>query len=324
MEKARERNLTEESVGGKVEDPQGELERSSLPDTLMPGGTDGRTGSQHSADELSDLGLQQRGRERGGQINTWTKRNERMGKEEEMSRWEEGRLKEGETEGKRQNEEGAEKDADVSVVLADTRLTLDVYLGGTAMLSMLYEQVPEQLRRVQFLRLGSEDCDSLQGALTILPLLTQLRSLAIRGCCLQDASGDPLPGLLTSLPTSLSSLSSLTHLDLSFNHISSFPPCLLSLPLLSSLLLSYNLLRSLPPSLGELRSLTFLSLLGNELRTLPASLCQLGALRTLDLSHNQLESLPAEVGWLESLQSLELSHNRLRDLPHTLGAQYPQ
>ncbi|XP_064169838.1 p53-induced death domain-containing protein 1 [Anguilla rostrata] len=209
--------------------------------------------------------------------------------------------------------------ADVSVVLAGTRLTLDVYLGGAGALPALWERAPERLGGVQFLRLGSEDGDGLEGALTVLPRLTQLRSLAIRGHCLPDASGDPLPGLLSSLPPSLSSLTSLTHLDLSFNRLSSFPACLLSLPLLSSLLLSHNLLTSLPPSVGELRSLTFLSLLGNQLQAVPPGLGQLEALRTLDLSHNQLEGLPAELGLLGGLQSLELSHNRLRELPVTLG-----
>ncbi|KAJ8402954.1 hypothetical protein AAFF_G00362680 [Aldrovandia affinis] len=199
-------------------------------------------------------------------------------------------------------------------------LTLDVYRGGAAVLPALWEAVPEQLRRVLYLRLGSEESDGLEGALMTLPHLTQLRSLAIRGCCLQDPRGDPLPGLLSTLPPSLSSLTSLTHLDLSFNRLSSFPPCLLTLPLISSLLLSHNLLSALPSSVGCLRSLRYLSLFGNRLRALPPSLGQLVALQTLDLSHNLLKSLPTEVGLLESLRSLELSNNRLKELPETLGS----
>ncbi|KAJ8249155.1 hypothetical protein GJAV_G00231770 [Gymnothorax javanicus] len=206
------------------------------------------------------------------------------------------------------------------VFVGGTRLTLDVYPGGAAALPALWEAIPEQLAGVRYLRLGSEDGDGLEGALMVLPLLTQLHSLAIRGHCLQDASGDPLPGLLSSIPPSLSSLSSLTHLDLSFNRLSSFPPCLLSLPVLSSLLLSHNRLRSLPPSVGQLGSLTFLSLLGNKLQSVPPGLGHLGALHTLDLSHNRLESLPPELGQLHNLQSLELSHNQLRELPDTLGS----
>lgn len=78
--------------------------------------------------------------------------------------------------------------ADVSVVLADARLTLDVYRGGAAALPALWEAAPGQLGQVRYLRLGSEDQEGLQGALTVLPLLTQLRSLAIRGSQL-----DPRP-----------------------------------------------------------------------------------------------------------------------------------
>ncbi|KAG9336333.1 hypothetical protein JZ751_002680 [Albula glossodonta] len=209
---------------------------------------------------------------------------------------------------------------ELSVVLADTRLTLDVYQGGAAVLPALWKAVPEQVRRVQYLRLGSEDSDGLGDALSILPRLTQLRSLAIRGHCLQDSRGDPLPGVLSALPGSFSFLTSLTHLDLSFNRLASLPSCLLALPLLSSLLLSHNLLSTLPPSIGSLHSLRYLSLLGNRLQTLPPSLGRLVSLQTLDLSHNLLESLPEEVGQLECLSSLELSHNMLKVLPETLGS----
>ncbi|XP_071004934.1 p53-induced death domain-containing protein 1 [Oncorhynchus clarkii lewisi] len=208
---------------------------------------------------------------------------------------------------------------ELCAVLTDTRLTLDVYQGGTAVLQVLWVSVPGQLRGLQYLRLGSEDRGALEGALEVLPHLTQLRSLAIRGHCFHDAHGDPLPGLLTSLPPSLSSLSLLVHLDLSFNLLSSFPPCLLTLPLLSTLLLGHNHLTDLPPSFGPLPALRYLSLLGNCLASLPPSLGQLKTLHTLDVSYNLLETLPEEIGALEELVKLELSHNRLKRLPETMG-----
>uniref|UniRef100_A0A673ZV66 Uncharacterized protein n=1 Tax=Salmo trutta TaxID=8032 RepID=A0A673ZV66_SALTR len=70
---------------------------------------------------------------------------------------------------------------ELCAVLTDTRLTLDVYHGGTAVLQVLWVSVPGQLRGLQYLRLGSEDRGALEGALEVLPHLTQLRSLAIRG-----------------------------------------------------------------------------------------------------------------------------------------------
>ncbi|XP_070763109.1 p53-induced death domain-containing protein 1 [Enoplosus armatus] len=209
---------------------------------------------------------------------------------------------------------------ELPAVLTETRLTLDVYLGGAAALPLLWLSIPGQLRGLQYLRLGSEDKPGLNGALDVLPHLTELRSLAIRGHCFYDSQGDPLPGLLSTLPTSVSSLSHLVHLDLSFNQLSSLPLCLLCLPVLSSLLLCHNHLSALPPDIGQLSSLTYLSLLGNELVSLPPSLGQLKALQTLDISHNLLQQLPDEIGSLEELVKLELSHNKLRQLPESMGS----
>ncbi|XP_035499642.2 p53-induced death domain-containing protein 1 [Scophthalmus maximus] len=208
---------------------------------------------------------------------------------------------------------------ELSAVLTDTRLTLDVYRGGAAALPLLWASVPGQLRGLQYLRLGSEDAAGLDGALGVVPHLTELRSLAVRGHCLYDSQGDPLPGLLTTLPSSVSSLSHLVHLDLSFNQLSCLPSSLLSIPTLSSLLLCYNRLSALPPDIGLLSSLTYLSLLGNELVSLPPSLGQLKALQTLDVSHNVLEHLPDEIGSLEELVRLDLSQNKLKWLPETMG-----
>lgn len=70
---------------------------------------------------------------------------------------------------------------ELPAVLTDTRLTLDVYQGGAAALPLLWGSVPGQLRGLRYLRLGSEDKPGLDGALEVLPHLTELRSLAIRG-----------------------------------------------------------------------------------------------------------------------------------------------
>ncbi|XP_029909169.1 p53-induced death domain-containing protein 1 [Myripristis murdjan] len=208
---------------------------------------------------------------------------------------------------------------ELSAVLTDTRLTLDVYQGGAAALPVLWQSIPGQLRELQYLRLGSEDKPGVDGALEVLPHLTQLRSLAIRGHCFYDSRGDPLPGLLTTFPSSVSSLSLLVHLDLSFNQLDCLPPCLLSLPVLTSLLLCHNRISALPPDIGHLSSLSYLSLLGNQLVSLPPSLGHLKALQTLDVSYNLIQNLPEEIGALEELVKLDLSHNKLKQLPETMG-----
>ncbi|XP_077424683.1 p53-induced death domain-containing protein 1 [Vanacampus margaritifer] len=208
---------------------------------------------------------------------------------------------------------------ELSAVLTNTRLTLDVYLGGASALPLLWGSIPGHLKGLRYLRLGSEDKHALDGALDVLLHLTELRSLAIRGHCFYDAQGNPLPGLLTTLPTSLVSLSLLVHVDLSFNQLSVLPSCLLGLPALSTLLLCHNRFSELSPDIGQLSSLTYLSLIGNELVSLPASLGQLQELQTLDVSDNLLEELPNEIGCLGELVKFELSHNKLKRLPETMG-----
>nr|XP_057931543.1 p53-induced death domain-containing protein 1 [Doryrhamphus excisus] len=209
--------------------------------------------------------------------------------------------------------------AELSAVLTDTRLTLDVYRSGASVLPRLWGSIPDHLRGIQYLKLGSEDKTALDGALDVLPHLKDLRSLAIRGHRFYDSQGTPLMGLLTSLPTSLSSLSLLVHVDLSFNQLSIFPSCLLSLPVLSALLLCYNCLLELPPDIGHLSTLTYLSLSVNKLVSLPASLGDLKKLQSLDVSHNLLKELPNEIGSLGGLVTVELSHNKLKWLPETMG-----
>lgn len=70
---------------------------------------------------------------------------------------------------------------ELASVLADTRLTLDVYKGGAAALLLLWASIPEQLMGVQYLTLGSDDREGLGDALDVVPRLTDLRTLAIRG-----------------------------------------------------------------------------------------------------------------------------------------------
>ncbi|XP_036432382.1 p53-induced death domain-containing protein 1 isoform X1 [Colossoma macropomum] len=209
---------------------------------------------------------------------------------------------------------------ELDTLLVDGRLVLDVYQCGGTVMPALWDSVPERMRRLQYVRLGSEDEEALEGAFRVLPRLTQLRSLAIRGHRFYDAQSDPLPGLLTSLPASISSLSLLVHLDLSFNRLSSLPACILSLSHLSELLLCHNQLDTLPEELGALVSLQRLSVLGNKLQALPPGVGLLLELQELDVSFNQLESLPEELGLLLHLHTLELSNNKLQRLPETLGS----
>ncbi|KAM4017108.1 p53-induced death domain-containing protein 1 isoform 2-T3 [Anomaloglossus baeobatrachus] len=140
----------------------------------------------------------------------------------------------------------------------------------------------------------------------------------LTGGHLRDDYGRPQNGLLTTLPSDIARLSSLRHLDLSFNSFSELPSCISGLSLLTTLHLGYNQLRSLPDDIGDLKFLTDVSLMSNQLTELPAGIGQLKNLEKLDLSENRLACLPEEVGSLQQCIDLDLSGNNLVTLPETL------
>lgn len=122
-----------------------------------------------------------------------------------------------------------------------------------------------------------------------------------------------------SLPPGIGTLRCLTHLDLSFNRLSTLPSCILHLLSLRVLLVSHNSLVTLPEDFGSLRRLTFFSAMKNQLKDLPQSIGELAELQDLDLSENALEFLPDEVGNLQNCTELDLSGNRLLSIPDSLG-----
>ncbi|XP_036867419.1 p53-induced death domain-containing protein 1 isoform X1 [Manis javanica] len=204
--------------------------------------------------------------------------------------------------------------------LAGNRLSLDLYPGGCHWLLHLCAQQPTQLLEVEFLQLsGHEDPRLLEATLALLPQsLQRLRSLVLKGGQRRAALGACLRGSLTTLPTGLSGLAHLAHLDLSFNSLETLPTCILKMEGLDALLLSHNHLSELPEALGALPALTFLSVSHNHLRALPTTLGALSTLQCLDLSENLLDTLPSEIGGLSSLAELNLASNRLQSLPASL------
>uniref|UniRef100_A0A2K6RWR0 P53-induced death domain protein 1 n=1 Tax=Rhinopithecus roxellana TaxID=61622 RepID=A0A2K6RWR0_RHIRO len=200
-------------------------------------------------------------------------------------------------------------------------LSLDLYPGGCQRLLHLCVQQPLQLLQVEFLRLSThEDPQLLEATLAQLPQsLSCLRSLVLKGGQRRDTLGACLRGALTTLPSSLSGLAHLAHLDLSFNSLETLPACVLRMRGLGALLLSHNCLSELPEALGALPALTFLAVTHNCLQTLPPALGALSTLQRLDLSQNLLDTLPPEIGGLGSLLELNLASNRLQSLPASLA-----
>ena len=119
---------------------------------------------------------------------------------------------------------------------------------------------------------------------------------------------------LSSLPESLGSLTSLTHLFLYYNKLHSLPESIGNLILLKELELKSNQLFSLPGSIGNLKSLQQLNIGYNKLTSLPEGIGNLKSLEKLNLYVNQLTSLPESIGNLKSLQHLNIANNKLSSL----------
>ncbi|XP_004717256.1 p53-induced death domain-containing protein 1 isoform X1 [Echinops telfairi] len=215
-------------------------------------------------------------------------------------------------------EAAAARAVEAEPLLHRNLLNLSLHPGGCRhLLHLCAQQSPEELQRLRFLRLGThEDPGLLEAALAQLPSrLPQLYSLMLLGGQQQDSEGYRLRGNLTSLPSCLSGLAHLTHLDLSFNKLETLPACVSQLPCLDTLLISYNDFSELPVSFP---ALTFYAAVHNYLQMVPAALGTLSTLQRLDLSDNLLDTLPPEIGDLSNLVELNLARNRLGSLPDSL------
>jgi len=124
---------------------------------------------------------------------------------------------------------------------------------------------------------------------------------------------------LKKIPSAIRALTSLEHLELSFNMLESLPKWIGELTSLKELQVYNNQLESLPQSFGELESLQILKAFNNNLTTLPESFGNLKSLRNLELYNNKLTSLPESIGNLINLAELELKENLLLELPISIG-----
>ncbi|KAE8802436.1 putative LRR receptor-like serine/threonine-protein kinase [Hordeum vulgare] len=131
-----------------------------------------------------------------------------------------------------------------------------------------------------------------------------------------------LSGSLVSL--NFSALTTVTRLDLSYNHlVGSIPPDIKALVELENLLLQGNQIRgSIPLGLTNLTKLCSLMLDQNEVSgEIPRQIGNMTNLMTLTLSHNHLVGhIPSEVGHLKHLVTLDLSSNNLSgSIPRNVG-----
>lgn len=120
---------------------------------------------------------------------------------------------------------------------------------------------------------------------------------------------------LTTLPTDLNLLTSLTHLDLEGNDFREFPVQLKSLTNLKTLIIRRNQCDNFPVLVSELKVLTLLDVSDNQIERIPYKLAYgFPELQTLHYARNNLKVFPEAIADLKSLTFLNLSGNKLQDL----------
>ena len=116
---------------------------------------------------------------------------------------------------------------------------------------------------------------------------------------------------LTTIPTELTQLTSLTDLELGKNQLTQLSIPLTSFPNLTQLSLRENPLTSLPNTLFQCRQLQELDLHKLPLSSIPTQMNQLSQLSNLDLSDTPLTSLPTELIALTKLKTLDITGTRI-------------
>ncbi|KAI5622187.1 PH domain leucine-rich repeat-containing protein phosphatase 1, partial [Silurus asotus] len=116
---------------------------------------------------------------------------------------------------------------------------------------------------------------------------------------------------LGTFPLELSSISTLTELNLSCNCISNLHPSVGNMHNLQTLLLDGNMLSSLPADLGSLQRLCYLGLSFNEFSAVPGVLERLGGVERLCMAGNRVEQLELQSFRLLSIKYVDLRLNRI-------------
>lgn len=145
-----------------------------------------------------------------------------------------------------------------------------------------------------------------ENALTTLPeSMTNLTSLNVL-----DLSCNPFQ----KIPDAVFSLTQLVSLSMDHCHISEIPSGLSNLQALEQLTLKDNEIAVIP-NLDHLTQLTYLSLALNLVDQVPNRFTAATQLRELCLSHNALTALPESFTRLTSLEILDLSVNQIAEFP---------
>ena len=127
--------------------------------------------------------------------------------------------------------------------------------------------------------------------------------------------------MLTTLPSTYTTMTRLRELRLSKNKFKKIPVCILSLTELRCLDMDSNVLKTIPDAIASMTGLRVLRLSSNRLKTLPESVNSLTGLQELYIARNRFETLDDDIFAGLSLTVLDVAGNkRLTTLPASIGA----
>ncbi|XP_014252540.1 leucine-rich repeat-containing protein 58 [Cimex lectularius] len=126
---------------------------------------------------------------------------------------------------------------------------------------------------------------------------------------------------LSFLPSCISSLHNLRHVDVSNNRLTSLPEFFTRFPLVTLNLRNNSISNeNLPKTFASWsRSLRKLNLGGNALNVFPEQCLELEALQQLYMGSNAIEHIPKSIERISGLMVLCLGGNRLSEVPETVG-----
>ena len=119
----------------------------------------------------------------------------------------------------------------------------------------------------------------------------------------------------------MSSITSLTRLDLTSNCLNEVPICISGMKNLKHLILKYNSISKISKKFKLPKTLKTLDLSENHFREFPNDFFEgLNNLQQLNLFSNRLISLPDSISTLESLSTLDATLNFIQELPKNFSS----
>jgi Leucine-rich repeat (LRR) protein len=117
----------------------------------------------------------------------------------------------------------------------------------------------------------------------------------------------------------ISTLTNLTSIDFSNNHLTKIPEDIYKLYNLTSINFSNNQLTEIPKDINELSNLTNIDFSNNQLTKISDCVYELTDLTYINFSNNQLTEIPEHIYELTNLTYINFSNNKISKIPECIG-----